>query len=186
MIEDIQKVNKMAKELLQQGIAIDREDAVKKAQEMLNKNIENRKEGEVLQSVDSLGKVEVQKDDNYYKNLIEKTKEQMERQLSVFTEKMNEMIKEINDIKEQLKTRGSAKSASEMNINAEKPIKEATEEPASKETSPGGSEAAPTEDETAPKPEKQEKLKKDEPHPKRGEFSSDDVAIDKVFYFGNK
>ena len=158
MIEDVQKVNEMAQELLNQGMAKDREDAVKKAQEVLNKNIQNQ------QSINSENKVEVTEENKgleYYKNMISRTKEQMERQLSVFTQKMNEMIKEINDIKEQLKSRGPAKSASEMNVDTEQPIAESTQE-------------------------KQTELKKDEPHPKRGNATSEDVSIEKMFYFGNK
>jgi len=40
----------------------------------------------------------------------------------------------------------------------------------------------------APKAEQQAVLQtqKEEPHPKQGEFKSDDVAVDKIFYFGNK
>jgi hypothetical protein len=49
-----------------------------------------------------------------------------------------------------------------MNVDTEKPLKEAA------------------------KPEKQEKLEKEEPHPKRGNATSEDVSIEKMFYFGNK
>lgn len=163
MIEDIQKINKLAQELLDQGIATDRESAVKKAEEMLNKKIQN-------QQPVSENKVEANKEEHngleYYKNMISRTKEQMERQLSVFTQKMNEMIKEINEIKEQLNTRATSKTASDAGINSEKPLKEAVEE--------------------KPKQEKQEKLEKDKPHPKRGNWQSEDVCIEKMFYFGNK
>ncbi len=39
-----------------------------------------------------------------------------------------------------------------------------------------------------PKAEQQATLaaKKEEPHPKQGEFNSEDVSIEKMFYFGNK
>ena len=152
MIEDIQKVNKMAQELLNQGIASDREDAVKKAQEMLNKDISQ------TPAISVSNKIEAPTNDiEYCKNMIQRTREQMAKQIDIFTEKMNEIIKEINYLKDQL-SRGNIKPASESN-------------------NPSNYEA---------RQEKQATLKKNEPHPKRGEFKSDDVSIEKIFYFGNK
>ena len=37
-----------------------------------------------------------------------------------------------------------------------------------------------------PKVEKQATLPKKENHPKQGQYSSEDVAVDKIFYYGNK
>lgn len=48
--------------------------------------------------------------------------------------------------------------------------------------------AQPIQIQAAPKVEKQAVLqsKTEEPHPKQGNFSPDDVSIEKMFYFGNK
>lgn len=37
-----------------------------------------------------------------------------------------------------------------------------------------------------PTVDKQAKLKKEEKHPKQGDFNSEDVAVDKIFYYGKK
>ena len=104
-------------------------------------------------------------------DLINKTRDQMSRQIDIFSEKMNEIIKEVNDIKDQLKS-GTAKSAAEI-TPSEKPLKEAVQEETKQE-------------EPEPKQEQQETLAKEEPHPKRGNTTSEDVSIEKMFYFGNK
>ena len=170
MIEDIQKVNKLSQELLDQGVTEDREDAVKRAQEMLNKDI-SPNQTQVVSNEKTVQHDMAKLDVAKCMDLINKTRGQMSRQIDIFSGKMNEIIKEINDIRDQLKS-GTSKTASETNIETEKPLKEAVEEP----------EEEPQEE----KPEKQEKLQKKEPHPKRGNFKSDDVSIEKMFYFGNK
>ena len=174
MIEDIQKVNKLAQELLDQGVTEDREDAVKRAQEMLNKNIEPN-QTQTNDSERSLQKDNAKLEVTKCMDLINKTRDQMSRQIDIFSQKMNEIIKEINDIRDQLKS-GTSKTASETNIEPEKPLKEAVAEP----------EEEHKEAEPESKPEKQEKLQEKESHPKRGNWKSDDVSIEKMFYFGNK
>ena len=148
MIEDVQKVNKLAQELLHQGMAADREDAVKKAQEMLNKNISSPHSVTSEKTMQNdMAKLDVAK----CMDLINKTRDQMSAQIDTFSAKINEIIKEINDIQSKIKSGIAVKQSSQE-----------------------------------PKQEKQESLKKDEPHPKRGNLTSEDVSVEKMFYYGNK
>ena len=157
MIEDIQKVNALAHELLKSGMATDREDAVVRAEQMLSKNVVNKQ-----QTVSSTNTVEVSKDAEYYKKLAEKTKEEMTAELNLFRNKMNEIISEINEVKKQINTFATSRSASDAGLNSDCPVKETA------------------------KQEKQTEFKKPEPHPKRGDWKSEDVAVEKMFYFGHK
>ena len=157
MIEDIQKVNALAQELLKAGMATDRADAVVRAEQMLSKNVVNRQ-----QTVSSTNTIEVSKDTEYYKKLVEKAKEEMTAELNLFRNKMNEIISEINEIKKQMNTVATSRSASDAGLNSDCSVKETF------------------------KQDKQTELKKPEPHPKRGEWTSNDVAVEKMFYFGHK
>ena len=159
MIEDVQKVNKLAQELLNQGIAATRDEAVQKAQEFLNKEITKEKT-----MPDTTSKVVPDSEVNL-KDLFERQKEMMQRQLNDFRSAINTLAKEIQDIKEQLsRAKVEARTAADAGLNPEQKtgqLKLEKEKPKQKE-------------------------QKKESHPKRGDWKSEDVAIEKIFYYGNK
>ena len=85
-IEDVQKVNKMAQDLLDQGLINSREDAVKEAQRLLKKEIVDKQE------VKENGSVVAKDDLEYYKNIITRTKEYTLQQLNAFKKEINRNI----------------------------------------------------------------------------------------------
>lgn len=156
MIEDVQKVNKLAQELLNQGIAASRDEAVQKAQEFLNKTI--TKERAAAQDT---SKVIQETDMEILRNMIERQREMTQRQLNDFKSAINALAEEIQKIKEQLKTKKETVTAKESGLDPEHKTGQIELE--------------------RPKQEK-----KSEPHPKRGEWKSEDVAVEKIFYYGKK
>jgi len=157
MIEDIQKVNKLAQELLDQGVATSRDEAVEKAQQFLNKEITTDK-----QKVTSDNKVQVADLTlENLKNIFDRQKEMTQQRFNDFRSAINALADEISSIKKELKSRPmpEAKTAEDAGLEPEKKTGQ-----------------------VKLKPKQEEK----ESHPKRGNWKSEDVAIDKIFYFGNK
>jgi hypothetical protein len=156
MIEDVQKVNKLAQELLNQGIASTRDEAVQKAQQFLNKEI-TQERTPAHKTSQALPEVNL----DILKNMLERQRDMTQRQLQDFRSAINSLAEEISRIKEQLsRAKVEARTASDAGLSPEQKTGQL-------------------------KLEKKEEKKK-EPHPKRGDWKSEDVAIEKIFYFGNK
>jgi len=150
-IEDVQKVNQMAQNLLDQGMVSSREEAVKEAQRLLNKDIVDGKE------VNEDGSAAVKEDMEYYKNIITRTKEYTLQQLNAFKKEIESMSAEIRKLKNEISCLKVVKSV------------ERTEE-------------------DDPKEPVQQKLKskKEGSNQRTGKISPEEVAVDKIFYFGKK
>ena len=160
-VEDIQKVNDLAQELLKKGFVGSREEAVQKAQEMLNKEITGAaqiKETDEKQNIAASGD-----DPEKLRNMVERTKEYVERQFNGYKNALIALEKEINALKQQV---------SELKTKAAKP--DPAEEPMKVEKS----------GDPAEEPQKVEEKK--DSHPKVGRNNPEDVSIEKMFYFGNK
>ena len=155
MIEDIQKVNKLAQELLNQGIATSRDEAVEKAQQFLNKEITSEQKVTSDNKIQT-GNITVES----LKNIFERHKEITQRKFNDFRSAINALAEEINNIKEQLsKARVEARTAKQAGLDPEQKTGQ-----------------------IKLKPEEKEK----ESHPRRGNWKSEDVSIEKMFYCGNK
>ena len=179
-VEDIQKVNKFAQELLDQGIVESREEAVKKAQEMLNKEIAGGdvqvKETEEKQNIAASGSNE----DNL-RNMIERTKTYMETQFNGYKNALIALEKEIRRLHQEVETLKS------------RPVPQPTkqqdpaEEPQKVEESAPQDPGTQTKSDSSQEPQKVEvKQESGESHPKVGKTNAEDVSIEKMFYFGNK
>jgi len=150
-IEDVQKVNKMAQNLLDQRLVSSREDAVREAQRLLNKDIVDRKE------VNEDGSVAAKNDFEYYKNIITRTKDYTLQQLNVFKKEIETLTAEVHKLKAELSC-----------LKVVKPVER-------------------TEEDNPEEPVQQKlKAKKKETNQITGNISPEDVAVDKIFYFGNK
>ncbi|MBR9691661.1 hypothetical protein GOV06_02650 [Candidatus Woesearchaeota archaeon] len=164
-VEDVQKVNQLAQELIEKGFAADREEAVKKAQEMLNKEITSAAQVKETDEKQNIAASEVS--DDSLKNMIERVKDHVARQFEGYKNALLGLEKELRALKQQveeLKSRGVSRTAADRGI-AEKKVEEAAEP-----------------DEEPMKVEKEE----GEAHPKVGRNNPDDVSIEKMFYCGNK
>ena len=148
-IEDVQKINQMAQTLLDQGMVESREEAVKQAQQILNKNIVDKQE------VKQDGSAAVKDDMDYYKNIVIRTKEYTIQQLNVFKKEIQSLAAEINKLKGEIETLKTTETQ-QCPENTEKPT------------------------------QKKLKTQKKEYNQRKGNFSSADVAVEEMFYYGNK
>ena len=160
-LEKMQRINALAKELKNHGIVEDFDEAYKKAEQMIEKNlsiddVEEEKitkkiqveeaVNEEVQAQPIISQASVGVDALDIKNIHDKIKG-LEGQMSQVFTKMNEMIAEINRIDKKKK---------------ESPIEVKEEQEAQAQL-------------------KDEKI---EPHPRTGDYKPDDVSIEKMFYFG--
>jgi hypothetical protein len=150
-IEDIQKVNKMAQELLNQGMVSDREEAVKEAQRILNKEIVDKQE------VKQNGSAAAKDDLEYYKNIITRTKEYTLQQLNAFKKEIGTLSAEVHKLRNEVSCLKVVRSVERK-------------------------------EEDDPKEPVQQKLKskKKNINQRTGGISPEEVAVDKIFYYGNK
>jgi hypothetical protein len=166
-IDNIQKINKLAQELLSHGIVSSRDEAVRRAEQILDKKLTGGQQDTTGQTIAADNTVALQNDPDYYKNIIERTRDQVQREMKNFSEMLTVMASEIDSIKDEIrniKVNFRPQQAQQMNTR-EEVNKELKEETQTKVI---------------------EQKKTNEPHPKRGNFNSGDVAIEKMFYFGNK
>ena len=148
-IEDIQKVNKLVQDLLDQGMAGSREEAVKQAQQILNKDIVDKQE------INTNGNVIAKDDMEYYKNIITRTKDYTLQQLNEFKRQIETLTSEVTKLKGEIESLKTTEARCEEG--------------------------------TKKSPQKKLKMqKKEETNQRTGKFSPGDVAVDKIFYYGNK
>ena len=166
-VEDIQKVNEMAQTFLDQGVYSSREEAVKKAQEMLNKKIAGNdlqiKETEDKQNIAASGE-----DADKLRNMVERTKEYVERQFGGYKNALIALEKEIRALKQEVETLKSRPAA---------PVQQAPQQQAPSHQQEQPQQQAPAQE--APK-------QSNESNPRTGKSNPDDVSVEKMFYFGNK
>jgi hypothetical protein len=114
-IDQIKRVNALAKQLQQQGLAVSLDEALKLAQNMVEKNEDVSKFFEDAKTKEALSEGE-KMDDNQKLQSMERKMDQMEekftKQISGLVGKMNEIISEINKIEEQIKKMKSDGSTS--------------------------------------------------------------------------
>jgi len=157
-VENIMKINKLAKELLMQGIAKSRDEAVIKAQDMLNQEA-------ALQGLDkarenkSFSTVQNEAQEESVKHRLDRMQEYNDRKFEAYKSALLGLEKEISDLKKQISTPTRL-----MNASSET----------------RGSDSSPR------AREEQKEIKKKESHPRSGNYNSNDVSVEKIFYYGNK
>ena len=102
-VEEIQKINKLAQELLDHGLVASRDDAVKRAEEMLNKKLAEAQKDNQGQTVSSDGSIKASDDPDYYRNIIERTRDQVQREMKNFSEMLTLLASEVDSIKDEIK-----------------------------------------------------------------------------------
>lgn len=92
-VDDIQKVNKLAQELINQHICSDRQEAVQQAERVLNKNL--------AKTDQSLEMSDEQVDE--FKNFVQRNKEYVDKQLRVFKQDIQSLASQIEELKRQIR-----------------------------------------------------------------------------------
>lgn len=172
-VENLKKINAMAEELLKHKIASSREDAVKKAEEIIERG---------GQTMDNTNKQEEIPN--------EPVKQEQKEPGMTWQEAMaknNEFIvKTIQDLKRRL-------AEVEKKVAGVRIVQQPTPQPKPQPAAPTESEDVIDLTKEAPKEQPQEQSKPEpqpeqqqSSHPKGGSTDPADVAIDKIFYYGNK
>lgn len=161
-VERVQKINALALDLLKQGLAADREEAVSQAEKMLSKGdysslmetydkVEDLKKEERGEKVKMLGQEEI-------KELLEKNASFVVKKIKEYQEQIEKLKKEMEELKNEL---GGMKGR----IDNLKVSGAAGKEPQRRLENKGKEEAM---------------------HPRSGNYKDSDVSIEKFFYAGSK
>ncbi|PIN73904.1 hypothetical protein COV20_02195 [Candidatus Woesearchaeota archaeon CG10_big_fil_rev_8_21_14_0_10_45_16] len=171
-VEQIQKINSLALELMKQGLATDREDAINQAQKIYKeqdsrgysqmRNTMGQVHGtpEPAQGSSMGGHSELGQDK--IKEILEQNTKYIVKTLKEFNEKVNVLEKEMEALKIK------------MNYNRLPTVKELTTNSVPEPV------AAPRPTEQPQQPEKPAS------HPRSGGYNENDVSIEKFFYMGNR
>jgi len=104
-VEQIKKVNALAKQLQTHGLAESIEEAIRQAQQMIEKGEDVSRFFEEAESI-KLAAEEENMENNSIKNIekrMDSFEEKINKQISGLISKMNEIIAEINKIEDQMK-----------------------------------------------------------------------------------
>ncbi|MFC1753313.1 hypothetical protein ACFL96_07970 [Thermoproteota archaeon] len=165
-VDKLQRINNLARELMKHGMAGSMDEAVRIAEEKIQgaPEVSALKDGvsedmlsqsQVSQSIENPAPAPQVQDDMDMRKIKNALDEQA-RHMSVMSEKINELISEFNSLQQE--------------INRLKTI----QVPAKPEEQKTGTQ-------TQFRPQQEEKK---EPHAKVGDYKPDDVAVDKIFYYG--
>jgi len=156
-IEKLKKIAKLSQEMRKHGFATYHDEAVKAAEAVYKDTIATADTPEQRHAALQESKRSMANNPDFEKQISQRLND-IEANLSSVIGKMNEMIKEINTLQQG----GGARAAPR-----EAPREKETQKP------------------LAPAPE-QKPAAAPEPHARSGNYTPQDVQIDKIFYYGNK
>jgi len=166
-VERIQKVNNLALDLMKQGLAQDREEAVEKAEEVFKErdtedyaNI--RQTMEKVQPETRVEEQQKKSDDlspEMIKEILEKNTKFIIKTFREFQEKIVEMEREISYMKNRMLNSSPKVKEVVSNVNTQSG-QEQQQQPAQENSADN--------------------------HPRSGNYKENDVSIEKFFYMGNK
>ncbi len=207
-VERIQKVNNLALDLIKQGLASDREDAIQQAEKIFSNDSGTARYNEMKET---LVKVETTKKEKYAEYTGENPEETSTENPSstvmdmdsssvkkILQQNTNFVVKKFKEIQEKIDSleREIAGLRTKMSYERLPTVKELVDEAAEKqqvkqEVPAEAPKPEITESEAPPvsQPVKDDSPKgagKDDNHPRSGNFNNTDVSIEKFFYMGNK
>ena len=165
-VERIQKVNNLALDLMKQGLAADREEAIAKAEEIFTER-DTEDYANIRQTMEEVKpemRVE-QRRENSNDLSQEKVSEILEKNTKFIVNKFKEFQEKITSLEREMsfmknRVLNSGPSVKEV-------VSHVKEEPKTQQNAPAHGTAT-------------------ENHPRSGNYQEDDVSIEKFFYMGNK
>lgn len=181
-LEKLKKLNQLTKELQKHSFAFNSDEAFKQAgkvfeetQQELNHMIKDESENKISVPVSS----EQTKNDQQSDFLIQKKVEIMlEMNNKKFIEEIQNLKQEISNLHLQVQ---NLKSELQNNVNREINT-EHTASPAVKQTVQNEV----VQQQEPPRVQETVQEKPKDPHPRQGNYTPEDVSIEKMFYYGNK
>lgn len=154
-VEQMQKINRLAKELMQHGIAPDMEEATKQAELMINRG--DSSISDVIRPGRIIKGPEESPAKQAYNDEVASELRKLSTQLSEQSRVIKALKEQLESVKEEM---GRLKA---MKVQQPVMIKQPFDEQAHL---------------------RKEEVKKEEPHPRVGSYDSEDVSIEKFFYSG--
>ena len=194
-VERIQKVNNLALDLMKQGLAHTREDAIAQAERIFSGDKGTTAYNEMRQT---LGEVEAHKKEEYsavnpqsqesvtsaeipaykVKEILEQNTKFIVKTFKEHSEKIQALEREIAQLRTKVSSERLPTVSELVTMEAEKKAAEPQPQVQVQQAAPQPV-TQPVQQAAAPQPVKQE------PHPRVGGFTDTDVSIEKFFYYGN-
>ena len=167
-VDQIQKINQLALDLLKQGLAPDREEAVRQAERVFKgQGAEEyssiRQRTSEIRSENGISHASVALPANEIKQILEQNANFMVKKIKEFEEKVSSMGKEIASLRQQLLNQSGPTIRELSSRSVEPPAEVKPQRPVSKVV-----------EEVA------------RSHPRSGNYTDQDVSIEKFFYMGSK
>lgn len=159
-VDRLQKINNMALNLLQQGIAKDREDAVMQAERIFQKNSQEYTELRTRVGQNVQQEMASAMAPDQIKDILEKNATFMVKKIQEFQSKIDSLQSDVGKLREQMASRPAT-------IVREVPAQQEQQSRQQQQASSSPSSSPPS-------------------HPRVGAFTSQEVSIEKFFYMGNK
>lgn len=166
-VERIQKINAMALELMKQGLAADREDAVVQAERIFRSQGAN----EYSSLRDTMGKVEAEAEMDS-KPGAEKPALQQDEVRQIMEENTKFMVRKLKEIEDKLQALERDIAAINSRMTYQRPAAQAP--------------LAPGEMPANPQIQRGAGQQVGSSHPRSGNYNDADVSIEKFFYMGRK
>jgi len=187
-IERMRRINDLTKELKQRGFAESSFEAIQQANQIYGTDDmdDNVKNGMIQKSAhERIVKDETMGDDSI--SYTDKKLAKITENVDVLTGKMNEIIRAINDLDTRL-TDLRTKQDKMAALRIESRTEQRSEQKVEQHSEPKNAEEPAHAEKSAVNESPKSEPKKDEysMNQRTGNFQSQDVAIDKMFYFGNK
>jgi polyhydroxyalkanoate synthesis regulator phasin len=174
-VERVQKINNLALELMRQGLATDREKAVSQAEKILAKK-DCSSLNEAMEAVNEAALKEAKDGSEEEKEELSPSqiRDILEKNTSFIVKKMKEYQSQLEELKKEI-----AQLSNEVSFLKRE---QARQKPLPAQPSPMPSDDSGAESATNSK----NKASGNVDHPRSGNYSENEVSIDKFFYCGNK
>jgi len=188
-IERMRRINDLTRELKQHGFAESSFEAIKQANQIYGPDeVEDHVKNGMIRNNSPANLEDEKMDENSINN--DRKIAKVTESVNVLTEKMNEIIRAINDLDARITEikQTQNKLAVTLSESRAEPRHETRNESSNVERSERSVSNAETKNEDKPRSSGSEAPAKDEysVNQRTGNFQSQDVAIDKMFYFGKK
>ncbi len=177
-VEQVQRINDLAVNLMKQGLVKDRDEAILQAQEILNSE----------QDLPTFNVNQTQKEEesalteDQIKQILQQNSEFLVQTIKEFNRKIESLENQVSHLRKEV-SQQRLPTVDEL-IEKEKQDKsEVSQIQQSEPTEPVSETAAPVPE---PSPEVAPTEDKSESHPRSGNYNDNDVSIEKFFYMGPK
>lgn len=178
-VEKLKKLNQLTKELQKHSFAFTSEDAFKQAEKVFD-NVKNNlntveqtpptEQTVIKESTNNNNSVSTENSTDYL--LQKKIEYLMEMSTKKFIQEIENMKTEIQNLNLQIQNMKNDQASQQLSQVQPTKTEETVEQPINDE---------PKQSQTT-----SDSKKTNEPHPRQGNYKSEDVSIEKMFYFGNK